>query len=313
MKSAIYSFMAISDNSMVASVKLAKFLSFTLQLPLTSDARTLDKDLDVLIIVNGAYAFAKHLQELHDAVVGAGKIVWVQQDYSIVPPINNGEAQSPFRKAFVERREAGKSHLEFWTTCEKESKATPLSTYINWNCLSMQTKPVPRMMSSNDVVYYGSYRVGRKQAFDRYFKEPRCKMIISSPSKNFKEIYQHPEIQHVGVQDDLLKWLSERGMGLYLEDNKSHKEYHSPPNRFYEMLSAQLPMVFEEAAGTTLRKAGYDPSDYVVRNPLEISRRLDQRDKISVAQRNRWWQVASTERQALPKKIQQAWAKIKGD
>lgn len=310
MKSTIYSFIAISDNSMVASVKLARFLSGTLQLPLTSDARELEKDLDVLIIVNGAYAFAKHLQELHDAVVGAKRIVWVQQDYSIVPPINNGQAQSPFRRAFVERREQGKSHLEFWTTCEKESSATPLSMYINWNCLSMLSVPVPRTMTHNDVAYYGSYRVGRKQAFDRYFKEPRCKMIISSPSKNFQEHYQHPDIQHVGVQDDLLKWLSERGMGLYLEDNKSHREYHSPPNRFYEMLSAQLPMAFEEAAGTTLRKAGYDPSEYVVRNPLEISRRIDQQGKISKAQHDRWWQVASVERQNLPKKIQQAWSTL---
>ena len=73
MKSAVYSFIALSDNSMVASVKVARFVASTLGLRLTSDARTLDKDLDVLIIVNGAYAFAKHLQELHDVVLGAGE------------------------------------------------------------------------------------------------------------------------------------------------------------------------------------------------------------------------------------------------
>jgi len=311
MKSAVYSFIALSDNSMVASVKVAKFVASTLDLPLTSDARTLDKDLDVLIIINGAFAFAKNLQELHDVILGAKRIVWVQQDYSIVPPINNGQAQSPFRKAFVERKEQGKSHLEFWTTCEKESKATSLSTYINWNCLTMALKPVPRIISQNDVAYYGSYRTGRMKAFDRYFFEPRCKMIISSPSKSFQQ-YDHDNIQHVGVQNDLLKWLSERGLGLYLEDEKSHKEFHSPPNRFYEMLSAQLPMVFEEAAGATLRKAGYDPSDFVVRNPLELSRRLDQRDMIERAQSSRWREIAAKERYGLTDKIRAAWAKIKG-
>jgi hypothetical protein len=307
MNSAIYSFVAISDNSMVASVKVAQFLRDELQLPLTHDARALDNDLDVLIIVNGAFAFAKHLQELHDAILGAEKIVWVQQDYSIVPPINNGKAQSPFRRAFVERKEQGKSHLEFWTTCEKESKLTPLSTYINWNCLTMLEKPLRRAMDHNDVVYYGSYRVGRIKTFDNFFMNPKCKMVISSPSKHFQERYDSEKIQHLGVQPDLLKWLNERGMGLYLEDGKSHREYHSPPNRFYEMLSAGLPMVFEEAAGMTLRKAGYDPSEYAVSSPLEIARKLDHRDRIAKEQRDRWWQVAAAERQALPKKIQHAW------
>jgi hypothetical protein len=313
MKSSVYSFVAISDASMVASVKVAKFVASTLELTLTSDARTLEKDLDVLIIVNGAYAFAKHLQELHDAILGAKKIVWVQQDYSIVPPINNGSAQSPFRRAFVERKEQGKSHLEFWTTCEKESKLTPLSTYINWNCLTTLPKPIRSTMTHDDVAYYGSYRAGRTQAFDRYFMMPRCKMVISSPNKKFQERYDSSFIHHIGAQDDLLKWLSERGLGLYLEDTRSHREFHSPPNRFYEMLSAGLPMIFEEAAGMTLRKAGYDPSEYIVRNPLEISRKLDRRDEILKAQQSKWWELAAKERNGLPNKILAAWASIKGD
>ena len=96
MKAAIYSFILVSDNSMVASVKVARFVRDQLKLPLTSDARELDKNLDVLIMVNGAYAYAKYLQDLHDAILGAGRIVWIQQDYSVFPPINDGQAQSPF-------------------------------------------------------------------------------------------------------------------------------------------------------------------------------------------------------------------------
>jgi hypothetical protein len=309
MKSAIYSFVAISDKSMVASVKVARFIRDELQLELTHDARTLAKDLDVLIIVNGAYAFAKHLQELHDAILGAGRIVWVQQDYSIVPPINNGQAQSPFRKAFVERREQGKPHLDFWTTCAKESTATPLSTLINWNCLSMLQKPLTPFATHDDVAYYGSYRGGRRRAFDRFFKNPLVKMIISSPSKRFQEIYSSTNVRHVGVQDDLLKWLGERAMGLYLEDEKSHREYHSPPNRFYEMLSAGVPMVFEEGAGPTLRRMNYNPAEYTVSKSLDIFRKLEQRDRISKEQREKWWGIASAERYMLTDKLKSAWLK----
>jgi len=310
MKTAVYSFIALSDNSMVASVKVAKFVAATLGLPLTSDARTLNNDLDVLIIVNGAFAFAKNLQEIHDVILGAKRIVWVQQDYSIVPPINNGNAQSPFRRAFVERHEQGKPHLEFWTTCEKESTTTPLSVLINWNCLSMLDKPLTRTTTQNDVGYYGSFRIGRVKAFERFFSNPRCKMVISSPSKQFAEKYSHKNIEHVGIQQDLLSWLNGRGLGLYLEDNRSHREYHSPPNRFYEMLSAGLPMVFEEAAGATMRKAGYDPGDYTVSSALDMARRLDVRQEIEIQQQKRWWSIATVERNMLSKKVQTAWGKL---
>jgi hypothetical protein len=310
MKSAIYSFVAISDKSMVASVKVARFIRDELQLELTHDARVLAKDLDVLIIVNGAYAFAKHLQELHDAILGAKRIVWVQQDYSIVPPINNGQAQSPFRRAFVERKEQGKSHLDFWTTCLKESTTTPLSALINWNCLSMLKKPLISFASHDDIGYYGSYRVGRRKAFDRFFKNPLSKIIISSPSKKFQELYSSANIKHVGVQDDLLKWLSERGLGLYLEDQKSHREYHSPPNRFYEMLSAGLPMVFEEGAGPTLRRMGYNPEAYTVSKSIDIMRCLDRSPVIGRDQYTHWWGIALAERHMLIDKLKTAWMKL---
>jgi hypothetical protein len=165
-------------------------------------------------------------------------------------------------------------------------------------------------MVHNDVAYYGSFRVGRVKAFDRFFANPQCLMVLSSPAKQFRERYLHHYVQQVGVQPDLFKWLNERGMGLYLEDNKSHKEYHSPPNRFYEMLSAGLPMVFEEAAGPTLRKAGYDPSEFTVSKPLDVARKLKERDAIGKAQYERWWDKALAERHDLVKKINTAWDKL---
>src|SRR5580765_5975182 len=131
MKSIIFSFVPCSDRSMVASTKVARFVSDTLGIPLICDATIGEhRNLDALLIVNGAYAFCKHLEPLSHAILGARRVVWIQQDYTIGAPINNGQATSPFRKAFVQRREAGKSHLEFWTTCEKESTRTPLSCYI---------------------------------------------------------------------------------------------------------------------------------------------------------------------------------------
>src|SRR5580765_1724464 len=129
MKAKAFSFIKISDQSMVASVKVARYIRDELQVPLTDNDDVAEGAMDVLIIINGAYGFCGHLPALGEAIQKAKRIVWVQQDYSIVPPINNGKATSPFRRAFVIRKEQKKSHLEFWSTCARESTATQLSEY----------------------------------------------------------------------------------------------------------------------------------------------------------------------------------------
>jgi hypothetical protein len=312
MKVVIFSFIPVSAKSMVASTRIARFLQDELQIPClwTGDIAE-HTDLDVLILVNGATAFCQHLEALSLAVLGAKRIVWVQNDYTIYAPINDGNATSPFRHAFLQRRALGKSHLEFWSTCEKESKATPLSIYINWNSLSMLDKAVPSATFSEDIVYYGSYRNGREKAFYNYFQHPKCNITISSPSRKFGEHFRDSKITHVGVAEDLLKWLSEHGLGLYLEDRKSHNEFHSPPNRFYEMLSAGLPMIFEREAGYTLRRAGYNPEKFLVSNALEAARKLDARPLIKKEQQQ-WFSLALAERNALSDKVKAAYKQLEG-
>jgi hypothetical protein len=316
MKAVIFSFIPVKETSMVASTKVARFVSDMLEIPLVWNGSIGNyTDLDALIIVNGAYAFCAHLEPLSHAIVGAKKIIWIQQDYSIVPPINNGEATSPFRRAFVIRKEKGKSHLEYWTTCAKESKLTPLSTYVNWNCLSMHDKPQKRAyVTYDDLVYYGSFRNGRKMYFDTYFKNPKYQVTISSPSKKFEKEYISPFIKHVPAEtENLVQWLSQHGMGLYLEDRKSHREYHSPPNRFYEMLSAGLPIAFQKEAGATLRQAGYiDVDRYTVGKPLDIQRKMEIRDIIGKEQADKWYGRAVAERQNLQSIVKEAWHKLGG-
>jgi hypothetical protein len=308
MKAAIFSFIPATESSMVASTKVARFIRDELEIPLIWNEEIAEhRDLDALLIVNGAYAFCKHLEALSHAIVGAKRIIWIQQDYSIVPPINDGMATSPFRKAFVERRAAGKPHLTFWTTCEKESKINSLSHYINWNCLSME-KRINRSQKNDQLVYYGSFRAGRVKYFDRFFKEPACTIMISCPNSKFAKTYISSRIKHCGPPEDLIDWLSHYGMGLYLEDRKSHSEFHSPPNRFYEMLSAGLPMVFQEEAGFTLRKAGYKELErYTVRTPLSIARKLELRELIGKEQREMWYDKAMEERLNLSVSLKLAW------
>jgi hypothetical protein len=319
MKAVIFSFIPAVETSMIASTRIARFMRDELQIPLIWTEDIADHtDLDALIIINGAFAFCRYLEPLATAILGAKRIIWIMNDYSIVPPINNGSATSPFRKAFVTRKSQNKPHLDFWSACEYESKLTPLSTYVNWPSLSMQKKVLRGKAKHDDVVYFGSYRKGgspgskgsRVNSFDIYFKNPRYNLTISSPDKKFQEIYKSPRILHVGKQDDLVNWLGERGLGLYLQDDYSNRNYHSPGDRFYEMLSAGLPMVFHQATGMTLRKAGFEIDNYVVNKSLDVARKLDTRNVIAKEQHGLWFEKANKQREELPAVIKTAWKKL---
>jgi hypothetical protein len=300
----MFSFVRISENSMVASVRIARWLQKTLgdmtmsDIPLVCGAEIGDMtNLDVLIIVNGAYGFSKVLEPLSRAILGAKRVVWVQNDYTIIPPKDDAGAESPFRKAFVTRKKEGKERTIFWSTCEKWY-TLPGSHYVNWNMLTFdqqysESKIKKRRADAKDtLLYYGSFRDGsgkssRVPLFDRYFTRPAVETVISSPVDKFAKKY--PLCRHMGaIGENFYGALGSFGLGLYIEDRKSSEEFHSPANRFYEMLSAGLPMVFQPESGSMLRKAGFNPDPYVVSKAIDVKRFMANREDIGREQRREW-------------------------
>ena len=300
MKGAIFSFVRVSDNSMVASVRIARYIMNMIGLPIIADDSIRDEKLDLLIIVNGAYGFCRHLPALADAVRTARRIVWVQNDYTIIPPKIESKGVSPFRESFRTRHERGLPHMDFWTTCERWQNKTPGSMYVNWNSLTFDPTydekniRTRRARSASDLLYYGSYRGGggrssRQRYFDRYFTSPEVTTTISSPARQFQENYKSPLIKYDGpIIDKFYETIGKHGLGLYIEDRMSHDEFHSPANRFYEMLSAGLPMVFAPECGTMLRRAGFDPSPYQVEKPRDVLRFMKNREDVGDQQRRDW-------------------------
>lgn len=293
----MFSFVRMSENSMVASVRIARWLSEFLDVPVTHELERQSKPVDTLIIVNGAYGFSKYLAALGDAIQSARRVVWVQNDYSIIPPRDEGDAESPFRHAFIQRKLDGKMPTIFWSTCEKWARLSGCH-YVNWNMLTFDEKydsatiARRRRNKNESLFYYGSYRDGsgkssRVPLFRRYFQEPAVRTVISSPVDKFRNAF--PKCVHVGsVTENFYQTLGEYGLGLYIEDRKSSEEFHSPANRFYEMLSAGLPMVFQPECGTMLRRAGHDPSPYIVENARAIKKMMERREQIGEQQRERW-------------------------
>lgn len=324
MRAKIFSFVKCSADSMVASVRIAHFLSEQLSLSITWSADIGDEPLDVLVIIGGAYAFTGSdvLSALGKAVTTASRVIWIQNDYTVIPPKDESGAESPFRAAFRTRREMNKAPVDYWTTVERMS--TPGhktdrtgngwhvgdgSFWINWNALTMAYRDEPTLCD-NTLLYYGSFRKDRVKYFDRYFYFPAVWTVISSPSKKFEERYSDPLIQHDSkIVTDMPIYLSEHGLGLYVEDIKSHTEFHSPANRFYEMLSAGLPMVFQPEAAKMMARAGYIIDDFIVWNTQEILAKMAIKEDIREMQKERWLAKAKAEHDSLVPLIQQNWEK----
>jgi len=319
----IFSFIKITPGSIIASARIATHLSDLLGAKIHADEHVADGPTDTLIIVNGAYAFTGNviLGALASAIEEADKIIWVQNDFTIIPQKHTGAATSPFRKAFRLRHERGKGAPIYWTTVKNMSRPGlsrsghligDCSRYMNWNALAMLDDPtvsgeVDRRPYRDRMVYYGSFRKTRKPYFDRYFMDPATKTTISSPTKKFEAEYLSPKVTHAPKFRELYTDLNLYGLGLYIEDQKSHDEYHSPANRFYEMLSARVPMVFQPESRGMLKLAGYDVSPWVVHSSKDIENAMDRQCEIQAQQFNEFHGTAIAERRELDIDIMNAW------
>lgn len=290
MKTAVFSFINPSPNSMIASARIARFVAEVLDVPLVWDESIRKTRWDLLILVNGAFSFCNVRDDVAVAVRKARRIVWIQNDYAIYPPVHDGVAESTFRRAFVRREEKGLPRMDLWTTIEERVDQTKYSRYVNWNMLTALNRPLyidPH--ARDDLFYYGSWRQYRDKSFDRFFAGKKMDVTISSASKKFVERYPHAYIAGMVPRDEFYHELNMHGFGLYIEDARSHKQFHSPANRFYEMLSAGLPMLFEPESRTMLKKAGFDPKEFIVRNQRDVRGLLGSRRAIADIQRDAWW------------------------
>ncbi len=334
MDAKIFSFLKLHQNSVIPSVHIARYLGQLLEVPLSWDGCGEHVDarpLDVLIIIGGAFAFAGGdlLGHLGNAIVQADRVVWVQNDFTVIPPKEDSGAESPFRKAFRTRGAEGKPAVDFWTTVQDMTRPGvsrsghrigEYSFYANWNALSMterEIKPIADRNHKEYMVYYGSMREYRVHLFDKYFRKPSVPLAISCPSDKFMvgakgvKPYIHPLITHVDRFTELLDSLSEYGLSLYLEDKKSSTEFHSPANRFYEALSAGTPMVFPPDAMRMMEKAGYEIGDFVLWQPEEAVPLMEEAKLVEMqsAQRELWFNQAMKEREALSQTIVNAWSR----
>lgn len=272
MKNIVFSFNPPTPDGTLANTRTATFLANLLDVPLVCDKTIQDhNDLDILFLVAGVFLYCRCLPELAVAIQGAKRVIWVQNDYTIMPPKDDGAAESPFRYAFRKRRMDGKHPVDFWTTMKSYAQKTDMGAYLNWNSMAYNPMTDAEFEASwekgkrgNSVLYFGADRAGRELYFNRYFVGQEAPLTISTFSKSMARYNEHADVVGMFPRTIFNECMREFPMGLYLEDRKSHHIFTSPATRFYEMMGNGLAMVFQPESIPMLAEAGYKVGPYTV-------------------------------------------------
>lgn len=269
------------SGSTIASVRIGRWLSILLGIPLHDDAHINDEGaLDNLFIVNGSTLYCKWLPQIAVAVRQAKNVIWVQNDYTLPPPKAESLAESPFRRAFADR----KLVPHYWTTCRENSGLTPNSAWVNWNVLGLDHAPVKAPLTSDQFLYYGAYRESREKSFiEMYSAIGVERLTISSTSGKFPE-----EILVPPFREDLYQHIAAYGMGVYAQDERSTWKQHCPATRFYEMLSVGLPMCFMPNCRETLMVYDINVENFVLWDRDAADRMISARKDIAEEQQAMW-------------------------
>jgi len=273
MKLKIFTFIKPSESATMFSHKMARFISQELGEPIYWNDEIDGEDLDLLIIVGGGMPFCRHYEALGKAVLRSENVVYCTNDYATTKlPAPDNHAKTPFRKSFRLRHKHKMKPPQVWSTLEEAD------AFINWNAIAWQPNFKWSEKNKPRLIYYGSWRRGRVGMFDKFFMAPKVSTVISNSSGRFEERY--PKCEHIdSLTPNIVENLAQYGLGLYLKDPKS--EIEPPACRFYEMLSAGLPMVFHHDCREMLSQY-FDVADNTLVSDVEdIARAMRNRKQIA--------------------------------
>lgn len=168
------------------------------------------------------------------------------------------------------------NNLKFTVISNHPKEASKVVKYLvdewhilNLNCLIARDTPFQKpfmLCEPEDVIYYGSFRKDRQ----KYFLQYQNQVTFSTHQKNlprFKEIGMHRFrwIDRIDVERDLGGYIA----SLYIEDTKTHTHYNFLPNRFYESINADIPMVIDQSCLGSIDKSGYPLLPFVIGDDLK--------------------------------------------
>lgn len=266
----------------VSSVRIAWYLQSQLSFDAVwhayDPAPELPNVIDELWFVCSSWAYLDDAfrQRTLEIFPLANRVIWCNNDYNV-----------PFH-AYHLGRIKPRSKIFALATSRPIAERFGMSMTLDWNRLTYQPVSAPPIKDRLSRIYYfGSYRANRIRTFDQYLPAWGNLATVSAANgkdrKRFAERYPTIEVtdRSKNIADELTKYAATP----ILEDPYSHRTFVSPPNRFYEALSAGTAMFFEPEVTDIWKEYGYDVRPFIIPE--------DRRDIVtnaaSVARRQRKW------------------------
>jgi hypothetical protein len=258
-----------------------------LDLPIldTQEKAQIVTSVDRLIIVNGPMAFCDFLDELGRLVSIAKTVVWVQNDYTISPPKSQSDATSPFRKAFADKG----LRPVYWTTVA-DNVLHPRDKYVNWNALTWAPLRKVSTPTHEGLFYYGAFREHRIASFKHYLNTTLYNVTISTTGQRVAKFNGiAPSAKIIKPHGNLISTISEYQASIYIEDLKSHAQFHSVANRWSECASAGRCLLIDRASENTFSRQGIPISEnWIVNSDKQVAERLYYAEEIADDQLHAW-------------------------
>ena len=160
----------------------------------------------------------------------------------------------------------------FWSTIpDMTNRLCKKNIYVNWNKLSYKPTKPRKGSVLNKCIYWGAYRKDRIEFFKKYLNHPD--VVISTSSRARKGFLEScPKAKIIPNFESLHTAIQRYACTIYLEDTT--RLYCSPANRFYEAISAGIPMLFQPEAVAHMNEAGYDVEVFTVKDAKELSQHI---------------------------------------
>lgn len=288
------------------SVKMFKFLASTLNFDYVVGPKDITLELmdlvstpnavDCFMLVNSSPAFMKqHCREfVAMGCYNSKHPIFAQNDYTILPL---SQCKSfPLKEYCDCRGERNQVYgFDLWTTCPDHTfNLTPEQHdfYVDWNKLAKKQHAEPLRSVSNtrtSLLYYGSFRNGRKDKFAKFLSSLEYEVDIYAISKRqikkFQDLLGDFNISY--YEKITPEIMQSYPASMMMQDDSSTHNYHSMPTRFYECLDAGVGMIFDPDFAFTLERAGitaYEP--YIAQSEQHIAELLNR--PLAKEQRELW-------------------------
>lgn len=269
MKICIIETSPISDNPIDAhirnSIEIQKFLSKKHYCILTASNKYIPYEkFDIILFSYASFYFDfKAFENLINLNTDA-KIGWITNEYNLVP-----------NSFFYKKIDFIISGFE-----QKGSNLEKFNKYCFVNINTLLYRGVnPQINKKYDLVYYGTFRPDREKYFKKYIQPP---LILSTSSKN------HKKYKDIGCGAKVMQkmdWTQYRETlnlfkaSLYIEDEYTHRLFNNLANRFYEGLTCNNAIFFDDSCMSTINKSKNIIDEFfIVRSLDEINLKLQHKD-----------------------------------